>query len=55
VVEQPGVDPDRIVLAGWSFGGFLALVPPPSSRGSPPSSPTPGSGFSAMRSSPWCR
>src|SRR5947209_10681378 len=24
VVEQPGVDPDRIVLAGWSFGGFLA-------------------------------
>jgi pimeloyl-ACP methyl ester carboxylesterase len=24
VIEQPGVDPDRIVLAGWSFGGFLA-------------------------------
>lgn len=24
VVGQPGVDPDRIVLAGWSFGGFLA-------------------------------
>jgi pimeloyl-ACP methyl ester carboxylesterase len=24
VLEQPGVDPERIVLAGWSFGGFLA-------------------------------
>jgi len=24
VVSRPGVDPDRVVLAGWSFGGFLA-------------------------------
>jgi alpha-beta hydrolase superfamily lysophospholipase len=24
VLKQPGVDPRRIVLAGWSFGGFLA-------------------------------
>jgi len=23
-LEQPAVDPDRIVLVGWSFGGFLA-------------------------------
>lgn len=23
-LARPGVDPDRIVLAGWSFGGFLA-------------------------------
>ncbi|MBX5442948.1 MAG: alpha/beta fold hydrolase [Solirubrobacteraceae bacterium] len=24
VLERPEVDPDRVVLAGWSFGGFLA-------------------------------
>ncbi len=24
VLTQPSVDPDRVVLAGWSFGGFLA-------------------------------
>jgi pimeloyl-ACP methyl ester carboxylesterase len=24
VLEQPHVDPGRVVLAGWSFGGFLA-------------------------------
>lgn len=24
VLQQPGVHPGRIVLAGWSFGGFLA-------------------------------
>jgi pimeloyl-ACP methyl ester carboxylesterase len=24
VLTQPGVDPGRVVLAGWSFGGFLA-------------------------------
>lgn len=24
VVSRPEVDPDKIVLAGWSFGGFLA-------------------------------
>jgi pimeloyl-ACP methyl ester carboxylesterase len=24
LVEQPDVDPGRLVLAGWSFGGFLA-------------------------------
>ncbi|MGA8115653.1 MAG: alpha/beta fold hydrolase [Actinocatenispora sp.] len=23
-LDQPGVDPDRLVLAGWSLGGFLA-------------------------------
>jgi alpha-beta hydrolase superfamily lysophospholipase len=24
VLERPDVDPDRVVLAGWSFGGYLA-------------------------------
>jgi len=24
VLERPEVDPDRVVLAGWSFGGYLA-------------------------------
>jgi alpha-beta hydrolase superfamily lysophospholipase len=24
VLERPGVQPDRVVLAGWSLGGFLA-------------------------------
>ena len=24
LLTQPAVDPDRIILAGWSFGGFLA-------------------------------
>jgi pimeloyl-ACP methyl ester carboxylesterase len=24
VMSRPDVDPDRVVLAGWSFGGFLA-------------------------------
>ena len=24
LLERPGIDPERVVLAGWSFGGFLA-------------------------------
>jgi pimeloyl-ACP methyl ester carboxylesterase len=24
LLEQPGADPERVVLAGWSFGGYLA-------------------------------
>ena len=24
-VKLPGVDPEKIILAGWSFGGFLVV------------------------------
>ena len=35
-LTRPEIDPDKIALAGWSFGGFLAPARHRSSIASPP-------------------
>jgi len=47
------VDPEKVALLGWSFGGYLA--PRAGSTARLPASPTPASGTSSKRTKPVCR